>query len=57
VLTRAQIAWAASHDWFVSDCGDGTIMVRDAWTLNGVYDEQILHFAGSFAELRDFANY
>jgi hypothetical protein len=57
MLTRAQIAWAATHDWFVRDMGDGTIMVRDGYTLDGVYHEELVHFRGDLKALRDFANY
>jgi hypothetical protein len=57
MLTPGQVRWAASHDWFISDCGDGTIMIRDGWTLNGVYDCQIIRHTGSFKALRDWAGY
>lgn len=28
-MTPEQVRWAASHDWFVADMRDGSIVVRD----------------------------
>ena len=53
-LSYSQIIWAAQHDWYVADNGDGTITVAASWsgglTIIGV-------FGGSFAALRDWAGY
>ena len=57
MLNSKQIAWAASHDWFIGDNLDGTIMVRDAYTLNGKLFEQAIVWSKSFSELRDWAGY
>jgi len=57
MLTASQIKWAASHDWFVQDNGDGTICLRDASTTNGVYSETLIHWTHSFRELREWAGY
>lgn len=50
-MTSQQIKWAASHDWFVMDNGNGTITVRD--DLGG----PLLTWTGSFSELRAWAGY
>ena len=57
MLTANQIKWAASHDWFIQDNLDGTIMVRDASTLDGVYSEKAFLWVESFGELRAWAGY
>lgn len=57
MLNTNQIAWAARHDWFIGDNGDGTITVCDGYTINGVYGETIVVWAQSFRELRDWAGY
>jgi hypothetical protein len=57
MLTQSQVKWAASHDWFVQDNGDGTICVRDASTTNGVYTETLVRWSRSFRALRDWAGY
>jgi hypothetical protein len=49
MLNRQQIQWAASHDWFVCDNGDGTITVLD--------DEATLVWTDSFTALRNWAGY
>lgn len=56
-MTEQQIKWAASHDWFVCDKGDGSIIVRDAYTLRGEYHSAEIVWTGSFSELRDWAGY
>lgn len=61
MLTPSQITWAAQHDWFVSNNGDGTITVRDCGVLDqdGVYhyNETIAHWTRTFKQLRDWAGY
>ena len=57
MLTTKQIQWARSHDWFFADNGNGTIIVRDMFTLDGVYHEQLITWHGSFSALRDWAGY
>jgi hypothetical protein len=57
MLTAQQICWAASHDWFIRDNGDGTITVNDAWTQDGVLHQQTVRHTGSFKALRDWAGY
>lgn len=57
MLTTAQIKWAASHDWFIQDNGDGTILVHDCFTENGRYFQRLLLWDQSFAALRDWAGY
>lgn len=51
MLTPKQIAWAATHDWFVRDLGTGRIIIRDDIT-----GEHII-WTESFKELRDWAGY
>lgn len=55
MLTASQIKWAASHDWFVSDNGDGTITVLTMEMSDPIGATMI--FSGSFRELRDWAGY
>ena len=57
MLTTQQIKWAASHDWFVGDNGDGTIIVRDAYVLDGNLFETDIRWAEGFRALRDWAGY
>lgn len=57
MLTPSQIKWAASHDWFVCDNGDGSIVVNDAWTQDGVLYQRDVTHTGSFGALRDWAGY
>lgn len=54
MLTTQQIAWAASHDWFVQDNGDGTITIADRYS-DGT--EIIMTWHLSFRELREWAGY
>ncbi len=56
-MTASQIKWAASHDWFIADLGNGMIQVNDAYTLDGVLFQETITFSGSFRELRDWASY
>ena len=55
MLTAKQITWAADHDWFIRDNGDGSIEVRNAVTLGGLYAETIIHWTFGFRALRDWA--
>ncbi len=55
MLTKAQIRWAASHDWFVGDNLDGTITIYTMSTEDPPGTTMI--FRGTFAELRAFAGY
>lgn len=58
MLTPSQIKWAASHDWFIADNGDGTIKVRECFTINGVlFQEEPIRWTGSFRALREWAGY
>lgn len=54
-LTRDQIRWAAAHDWFGADNGDGTITVVERWS--DLAGEQQFRWAGTFQELRAWAGY
>lgn len=58
-LTRQQVAWAKSHDWFVGDLGNGLIQIVDRWVnvKTGERGEDLIVFDGTFAELRDWAGY
>lgn len=58
MLTKEQIRWAASHDWFVADCLNGTIQVRDVvvWA-DGHITEDYITWTKSFRELREWAGY
>lgn len=62
MLTVRQIQWAATHDWFLRDNGDGTITLQEAWTVSHKFKACELHtkiilWTGTFAELRDWAGY
>lgn len=57
MLTTSQIKWASQHDWFLRDNGDGTIEVRDGFTVAGLYAEHITRWAWSFRALREWAGY
>ena len=57
MLTHKQIAWAAAHDWFVRDNGDGTITVHDWYTIGDALFEERVTWRGSFSELRAWAGY
>ncbi len=57
MLTERQIKWAASHDWFVKDNGDGTIIVRDKYMFSGFLFTDEITWNKSFSELRDWAGY
>jgi hypothetical protein len=55
-LTPSQLNWAKSHDWFDSIV-DAALIVTDRFTYEGhSYEERII-WAGTFAELRDWAGY
>ena len=58
-LTTQQVRWAASHDWFVADLGNGLIQVVDRWVnlRTGERGEDVLVWDKPFAELRDWAGY
>lgn len=57
MLTAKQISWAAQHDWFVKDNGDGTITVLDRWhDIHGDHDDLVI-WRTSFSALRDWAGY
>ena len=60
MLTAQQIKWAAQHDWFVCDNGDGTITVRDTYMVMGggpARQDTLIWEDRSFAELRSWAGY
>ena len=56
-LTASQIKWAASHDWFVRDNGDGSITVNDDVSINGLHARTVIHWVFGFRALRDWAGY
>lgn len=56
MLTTSQNLWAASHDWYVS-CENGKLKVKDCYTQNGKYVENVIEWNKSFAELRNWAGY
>jgi hypothetical protein len=58
-LTKSQVRWAASHDWFVADLGNGLIQIVDSWVniKTGERGEDVLVWDKSFAELRSWAGY
>lgn len=54
-MTRNQIRWAAQHDWFIKDNGDGSVTVLELQALGGrVFTVGII---SNFKELRDWAGY
>lgn len=53
MLTAAEVKWAASHDWFVRDNGNGTIVVADRDNLS----DRLQTWVGSFRALREWAGY
>ncbi|WP_024517011.1 hypothetical protein [Bradyrhizobium sp. Tv2a-2] len=56
-LTRDQIAWARSHDWFDDATADGVLFVYDRFTYRGrSYTNRVI-WGGSFGALRDWAGY
>lgn len=58
MLTPSQIKWAASHDWFYADKGNGTIVVLDRYTdRDGKHHEDTIVWAESFGALRGWAGY
>ena len=58
MLTPNQIRWAASHDWFVRDCGDGSIVILERGVWNGHdFVNNEFHWRGTFRALRDWAGY
>ena len=68
MITRKQVAWAATHDWFISGSSDslkmddtvyrsGAITVRDIVRgPNGVISSDVRSFV-SFAALYEWAGY
>ena len=54
MLTERQVAWAATHDWFVAEKGNGIIIVADRYS-DGT--EIIIEWHLSFCELREWAGY
>jgi hypothetical protein len=50
-MTNQQMNWAASHDWFVRDAGNGFAVVRDQDTDEGY------RVFGTFAAMRRWAGY
>ncbi|WP_407976111.1 hypothetical protein ACJKIH_03035 [Brucella pseudogrignonensis] len=57
-MNAEQIAWAAQHDWFVRDNGNGTIVVRDEYTdKTGKVCFNAGTWDGTFAALRTWAGY
>lgn len=58
MLTTRQIAWAATHDWFVQDNFDGSILVRDEMFKAGEKNLTIEFVTfRNFAALRAWAGY
>lgn len=57
LLTPQQIAWAASHDWFLADNKDGTITVKEVSAANGVASLDLVIWAAGFQALKDWAGY
>jgi hypothetical protein len=55
-MTGNQIKWASTHDWFIQDNFDGSILVRDQWTKDGVLFSDVLQF-NNYRELRAWAGY
>lgn len=56
-MTYRQIQWAASHDWFVRDNGNGTITVHDQWVWRDGTCGDAWVFFSDFRELRAWAGY
>ncbi|MEJ0096176.1 MAG: hypothetical protein WDN46_23010 [Methylocella sp.] len=56
-MTKQEIKWAASHDWFVADMGDGRVLVLDNSQL--VTGQNVCEWCSfsSFSALRNFAGY
>lgn len=62
LLTPSQIKWAASHDWFYADKGNGTIVVKDRYSQQHpdgsiTHHEDTLVWNRPFGELRNWAGY
>ena len=62
MLTAQQITWAKSHDWFIADRHDGTIVIRELYgqlQADGsvVFGEDTIHWTQAFKALRDWAGY
>ncbi len=59
MLSIQQIKWAASHDWFVRDNGNGTVTVRDEYFRAGDKSVSVdfLVWCKSFSALRAWAGY
>ena len=57
-LNADQIQWAAKHDWFIADMGNGHILICDErWGDDPTAHLNVIGWIGSFAELRTWAGY
>ena len=56
-LSPLQVAWAASHDWFVASNKDGTITVKDTYTKGGLLQTELIVWVAGFKALKDWAGY
>lgn len=56
-MNANQIKWAASHDWFVADLGDGRVLVLDNSVYPGGLNVCEWCTFTDFKALRDFAGY
>lgn len=55
-MTKAQIAWARMHDWFLQTDGKG-VWVRDEAMLDGICLTAPDKYFSEFSALRDWAGY
>lgn len=56
-FTEQQLAWARSHDWYVCEHADGSLIVRDSYEIEGVlFEGPDVKFCDIRA-LRDWAGY
>ena len=56
-MTTKQIAWAATHDWYVDKSKDNdAVLVEDRWTENGELHWERRWF-DDFSDLREWAGY
>ena len=57
-MTHTEIKWAAQHDWYISldPAQEGSILVYECWTNNGVTREKIVSFS-DFKALCYWAGY
>lgn len=59
MLNPSQIKWAASHDWFVRDNGNGTIVVEE-FSYDPSLQASLRYlqsWVGGFRALREWAGY